>query len=349
MFNPLLSEQTTAETIAREARKIAIEQDLKLPFPGQGRTYERWQALMHWARMDLCFAKLLESHYDALAILDEAGKKPKKGFYAVWASKFGGKGLKAQKKGMGWRIEGDIAFASGAHAVDHALVPVATDAGERLLELPRSLIQSIDVSRWPTEGMALADTAWLSVRGEVDPEAVFGEPRFYLDRWGFWPGGMGVAACWLAAAEELFHAWQDSARKKNYRDPHDEAKRGHAASLLKATHLSLEHEADRLDSLAGRHEQLKSNALMLRHLVDHTASTILEDALKAQGPGLLLANRSIAKRFSDLQLFLRQCHAEKDLVALTEELEREHSRPNEVNHVEYGRIRDQSRPLVHSL
>ncbi|MBB5337868.1 hypothetical protein HDF13_000201 [Edaphobacter lichenicola] len=59
----------------------------KLPLPGGGRTAERHQLLAETAREDLSLAKLAEAHWDAAAILAEAGRSAEPNMlYAVWAS-----------------------------------------------------------------------------------------------------------------------------------------------------------------------------------------------------------------------------------------------------------------------
>lgn len=64
-----------AETSTRfSAAVAAIEAgDLNFPLPGSGATAERFAALRAVAEDDLCLARLVEGHVDALAILDELG------------------------------------------------------------------------------------------------------------------------------------------------------------------------------------------------------------------------------------------------------------------------------------
>ena len=60
---------------ARElkARLVAIVSQ-EVPLPGGGRTPERLRRLAETAREDLSLAKLAEAHWDAVAILVEAGR-----------------------------------------------------------------------------------------------------------------------------------------------------------------------------------------------------------------------------------------------------------------------------------
>ena len=58
-----------------------------MPLPGGGQTAARHRRLMEIGREDLSLARLAEAHWDAVAILIEAGRTPEVGaIYAVWAS-----------------------------------------------------------------------------------------------------------------------------------------------------------------------------------------------------------------------------------------------------------------------
>jgi hypothetical protein len=59
-----------AERLAERLKQIVVEQ---LPLPGAGNTAERHSRLMQIGREDLSLAKLAEAHWDAVAILAEAG------------------------------------------------------------------------------------------------------------------------------------------------------------------------------------------------------------------------------------------------------------------------------------
>ena len=84
-----------AERLAERLKQIVVEQ---LPLPGAGNTAERHSRLMQIGREDLSLAKLAEAHWDAVAILAEAGRPPTRGaLYAVWASEISGKALRLEE------------------------------------------------------------------------------------------------------------------------------------------------------------------------------------------------------------------------------------------------------------
>ena len=58
-------------TVADQLAALVDEGALDLPWPGSGRTRERWARLTALAEQDLALARLAEGHVDALAILHE--------------------------------------------------------------------------------------------------------------------------------------------------------------------------------------------------------------------------------------------------------------------------------------
>ena len=60
----------------------------RLPLPGRGDTWERFEILASLAEEDLSLARLGEGHADALAILDESGSsRHSEASYGVWAAR----------------------------------------------------------------------------------------------------------------------------------------------------------------------------------------------------------------------------------------------------------------------
>lgn len=108
---------------ARElkARLVAIVSQ-EVPLPGGGRTPERLRRLAETAREDLSLAKLAEAHWDAVAILVEAGRAPEPDvLYAVWASEIPGQALQLKRTSDGYQLSGSKPFCSGIGMVDRAL------------------------------------------------------------------------------------------------------------------------------------------------------------------------------------------------------------------------------------
>ena len=125
---------------ARELRErlVAIVSQ-ELPLPGGGRTSERLRLLAETAREDLSLAKLAEAHWDAVAILAEAGRSAEPDvLYAVWASEIPGQALQLKRTSDGYQLSGTKPFCSGIGMVDRALVTVG---------LPEQLLVEVDLRK----------------------------------------------------------------------------------------------------------------------------------------------------------------------------------------------------------
>lgn len=57
-------------------------------------------------------------------------------------------------------------------------------------------------------------------------------------------------------------------------------------------------------------------ALQVRHLIEQACTDTLKRFARCMGPGPLAKSADIARRYAELDLFLRQSHAERDLEAL---------------------------------
>jgi hypothetical protein len=54
-------------------------------------------------------------------------------------------------------------------------------------------------------------------------------------------------------------------------------------------------------------------ALMARHLIERMCTDVLDRFGRATGPQLLAFDAQVAQRHAELSLYIRQCHAERDL------------------------------------
>jgi alkylation response protein AidB-like acyl-CoA dehydrogenase len=195
----------------------------EMPLPGRGQTATRHHLLMEMGRRDLSLARLAEAHWDAVAILADAGREPEPNVvYGVWASEIPGHGLEVSQAGDGFRVNGTKMFCSGATLVDRALVTVAKPE-QRLVDVDlRANTGAIcfDESGWKTQAFSETRTATVAFReARVSAENIIASPGFYLDRPGFWHGACGPAACWAGGAAGLV----DFACRHARRSPHDGA------------------------------------------------------------------------------------------------------------------------------
>ncbi len=291
-----------------------------MPLPGGGYTAERHAVLMEAGRRDLSLARLAEAHWDAVAILAEAGRTAVEGaVYGVWASEIPGKLLAMDERDGGFVVRGVKRFCTGAGLVDRALVTVC-EPENRLLEIDvRASAQrlKVDESEWKTTAFAETKTATVTFDDvPVTAESFVGGPRWYLDRPGFWAGACGPASCWAGGAIGLL----DFAMAQRRDDPHTLAHLGAMAADGWALRSLLETAGREIDVHMEDAEANLVTALTLRHLVEQAATDVLRRLARAYGPAPLAMDAAVNRRYAELDLYLRQCHAERDLEALGRQL-----------------------------
>jgi alkylation response protein AidB-like acyl-CoA dehydrogenase len=294
--------------------QVRVSGELALPLPGRGATPLRHDALKRWGARDLSFARIAEAHTDALAILAEAGQcaRPER-LYGVWASNGPAGLLTYTRLASGdWVLRGTKQFCSGATFLEAALVTAHGEAGILLLDvaLDDAGIRP-QPSRWESAVMADTDTAAVDFDDIQVPEArVVGAPNWYLSRPGFWHGAIGPAACWAGGALSLIEAATKLARE----DPHSRAQVGALQALGWALNAYLERSGQEIDAdPEDKSGEARIRALKVRHLIERICTEVLDRFGRATGPQLLAHDAHVARQHGALTLYIRQCHAERDL------------------------------------
>lgn len=278
---------------------------VKLRRPGAGATAERHRAIYDAGREDLSLAKLIEAHWDAVAILQEAGRESIDGaLYGVWASENPAKPLRLEKG----ELSGVKDFCSGAGLVDKALVTAGGALVEIDLQSNRGATH-FDEGGWRTEAFRTTKTATVTF-DHVPVMSVVGEDHWYTRRPGFWQGACGPAAAWAGGAAGLVDYAEQSSRD----DAHTLAHTGAMCAGRWAMESLLSSTADRFDVEAAVDAAIP--ALQLRHTVEQMCTDILRRFGRAFGPAPLVRDTIILRRIAELELYLRQCHAERDLELL---------------------------------
>lgn len=285
-----------------------------IPLPGQGQTPERHRVLAEWGRADLSMARIGEAHTDAVAILAEAQRRPQAAaLYGVWASDGPQSRLRAVAlKGGEWRLEGTKQYCSGASLVTASLVTAHSEEGLLLFDIAMSQRGlQLQPSTW--QSSALADTVTGPMHFDrviAAPEQVIGAPNWYLQRPGFWHGALGPAACWAGGAMSL----ADAANALNRRDPHSRAQLGALQAAVWGLAAFLAQAGREIDAdPADLRAQARVRALKVRHLIERTCVDVLDRFGRASGPQLLAYDAQVARQYAALTLYIRQCHAERDL------------------------------------
>ncbi len=296
-------------------RFTAVCADPAPPLPGGGHTVRRWQVLAAVAAEDVSLVKLYEGHTDALAILAELGAAdlPAAGKrWATWAAEPPNARLAVRSDGDRVRLNGTKAWCSGASMVSHALV-TAWDESDRQCLIAVALDQP-GVHRtgegWHAVGMGR--TLSEDVHFDDAVAVRVGNPGDYTGRPGFWQGGCGIAACWFGATLPLADAVRAQVGRRP--EPHASAHLGRLEVSMRSTRSLLLDAATWID--AHPTQSAQRLALQVRAAAEEHARIVLEHAGRALGAGPLCRDASIAQRFADLPVFVRQSHAERDLDAL---------------------------------
>lgn len=303
-------------TIDRSTLRDALEAVDPVPWPAQGSTGMRFAALAQLAATDLSLGRLTEGHLDALAISHEARHRPGDGLLGVWAADPPSARLRACGGEDGWTLHGTKRWCSGATLLDRALVTAHADDGYRLFDVGLDSARVIACEgTWNAVGMADSDT--LDVEFDAVPVArdrAVGGPDWYLQRPGFWVGGIGVAACWYGGALGSMHALRDALCSRGD-DPHALAHLGAADALCGAMWAQLRAAAMAVDD-GVQGTQLRRLAWQVRAAVERLSSDVLTHVSRGLGAGGLTGDRAMARRVADLPIYVRQHHAERDLAAL---------------------------------
>ena len=284
-----------------------------LPALGSGRTADRWLRMYQWAASgSVSVARLAEAHADAVSILHEADQYPiGDAIYGVWASV--DRRLQMRLDPASGTLTGTKSLCSGLDIVDRALIAVAGGRGEQLLVDVAASGPSVtlDTSVWSTP--AMADTATGTVHFDQHPvDAVIGDDGWYLERPGFWNGAIGPAACWAGAAAGI----GEHAEAASSPDEHQLVARGALRAESALCRTLLRDAGNRIDEHPTDRASARRRAYVVRHLVERSATRSVDEFSRAFGPRPFVADAHLAQRVTDLMLYVRQQHGDRDLAEL---------------------------------
>lgn len=295
-----------------------------LPDPASGGTLYRWSVLATVGAIDLEVARALEPHVDALSILAEAGHRewaPTGSTWGVYAAEGPGQRLSAvptQRSTGGdedWSLTGVKPWCSLASQVSHALITAwVSEHGRGLF--------AVDLS---DPGVKTEDQPWVArglsriVSGPLRLDTVsarpVGHPSWYLERDGFAWGGIGVAAVWFGGAVGVFRRMleQPATRSPDQIAAYHLGMLDARLTALRALFVSVAQEVD-----AGRAGSAVGGlaAARLRLATAECVDEVLLRAGHALGPAPLTQEAGHAQRVADLQVYVRQHHAERDAAVL---------------------------------
>ncbi|MBD8205844.1 acyl-CoA dehydrogenase [Microbacterium sp. CFBP 8790] len=278
-----------------------------------------WELLASVAARDVAAARVLEPHLDALAILDEAAAAGSaldvepSGSWGVFAAEGPGMRLDARQDAGTWTLHGTKPWCSLAADLDQALVTAWVDDERRqlfALDLRGPAVRARS-GPWHARGLDRVVSAPIDVDGATARPV--GEPGWYLRRPGFAHGGVGVAACWWGGALPLRDALAAAARGERA-DQLARTHLGRADVALWAARAVLTETATVF--AAGGAASAGLRAARARSVVADAVETTLAEAAHALGPSPLVADEAHARRVADLQVYVRQHHAARDLAKI---------------------------------
>jgi alkylation response protein AidB-like acyl-CoA dehydrogenase len=304
------------------ARRWISQGRADIPLPGAGATAARWEVLRQLAREDLPAARMIEAHADAAAICAELRlelRPQRDSLWAVWAAEPPTPVVHAHLRQGQWKLTGTKPWCSGAGYVTHALVTAREGERSRLfavdLRQPGVTAGSL---RWAAAGMT--KTATGEVHFDNVTASAAGTPSSYLDRPGFWHGGVGVASCWWGGAQGLVDILRSTiaASQRLRENPHTLAHLGACLSWDAMITDALDSAARQLDAAPEDMVAARRRAFAVRSLVERACTDVIHRFGRALGALPFARDERAAQRLQDLQVYIRQSHAEADDVELAE-------------------------------
>lgn len=281
-------------------------------------------ALMAVGRTDIPGARLAEGHVDALRILDQAGREPVAGaLYGVWASRSRGGGLTSlpgdDAAHLG--LTGTVPFASGAGLIGRALVTVTAEDGRSLLVDAPVADWPYDENGWHTTAMADSRSFTVTVQDrQVSTQDQVGPAGFYLDRPAFFPGGVGVAAVWAGAAAQVADRLVTFLEAGPEPGPVVAGHLGRIRMELVTIGAAIAAAGGRLSVVLGADDPDPGECRLLstevRAVVGAAVRRLLDTARAVAGPTGLAQEPGLGDAIADLDLYVRQQHADRDAESL---------------------------------
>ncbi|KFE56955.1 acyl-CoA dehydrogenase family protein [Pseudomonas syringae] len=318
-----------------ECLQALVDEGLdQLPMPASGQTLDRWRSLACVAGHDLGLCKLYEGHTDALAIMQELGFQ---GFssvpaepgstWGVWAAEPPQARVRVSGSGSSVQLDGRKAWCSGAAVLSHSLVTAWNDDGQQQLVAVDLRQAGVTVTQDGWRAVGMGATGSFEVQFKAARGVAVGPPGAYIERAGFWQGGIGIAACWYGAARAIASRLLQHVIKQD--EPHAQAHLGAVDTALHSALSVLHHAASCIDNApednaehTTEHSNIteQSNIELLarrsRAAIEFSAEQIITHVGHALGAGPYCKDAHFARLVADLPVFLRQSHAERDLAAL---------------------------------
>ncbi|MCL7945399.1 hypothetical protein [Marinobacter sp. ATCH36] len=325
-----LPERPTAADYRRAAQNLLPYMREHVPPMGEGDSIARLRFLTLVARRDLSLARLIEGHLDATQILREAQRTADSTkLYAIWASGGPSDTTKITGEPMAGELKGSKNFCSGSDIVDHALLHV--NASDQLIELDMRSVASrerlkFEEGQWKSAAFSQTHTWTVTFDSlPITRANLVGECKWYFERPGFCLGALAPAACWAGGAMGLV----DAVRDRTLKDGHARAHLGAMVAATCSMQSMLSWGAGQVDADPGNTTgNMFPTALLVRHHIERACTEILDRFGRTLGPRPYVFETDNARRIAELTVYIRQCHAERDLEELGGYLENHRQFPS---------------------
>lgn len=267
-------------------------------------------ALRCVGRADLSVGRLFEGHVNALALFDWYADPTQKSWLGAVLAQSGWFGVWATEPPpgvclVGDRLQGAKMFATGAGGLEHAVITVRPEEGERqLIVVPANDAARADLSGWRVRGMRATVSGRYDVTGlKVDVAQRLGRPGDYDREPRFTAGAWRFTAVQLGGVEGLVMAMRDALSDAARADAIQRARFADAVVAARTAWLWVREAALRAASEAPDADDF---ARATRGVVERSALDVMELAARAVGTRSAFDGERIDKITRDLSLYLRQ-------------------------------------------
>jgi hypothetical protein len=244
----------------------------------------------------------------------------------MWAAEPPQARVRVSGNGSSVQLDGLKAWCSGAAVLSNALITAWNDDGQQQLVAVDLRQPGVSITQDGWRAVGMGATGSVEVHFKAARGLAVGAPGAYIQRPGFWQGGIGIAACWYGASRAIAMRLLQQVIKQD--EPHAQAHLGAVDTALHSA-LSVLHDAascidqaheDSTGHNSHEHNTRHSNMELLarrsRAAIESSAEQVITHVGHALGAGPYCKDAHFARLVADLPVFLRQSHAERDLAAL---------------------------------
>jgi alkylation response protein AidB-like acyl-CoA dehydrogenase len=270
-------------------------------------------ALRLAGRGDLSVGRLFEGHVNALALIERNGSQQQLdwlrhaldagAWFGVWATE-PPPGVALRATGEGLSLTGAKSFASGAGALQYAIITARGNEGVRMVVVPADDGTRADLSGWQVRGMRASISGTYEFSGmRVAADQILGKVGDYESEPGFTAGGWRFCAVQLGGIEGLLAATREAMSQKARGDAVQRARFADAVVVTRSAGFWVREAAIRE---AEARADAAAFVCLVRGIVERAAFDVMEAAARIVGTASAFEGTRIDKITRDLSLYLRQ-------------------------------------------